>query len=291
MPSGSRAATIESRVRNSRQYAPSARGRAAASTWSNVSPGVRASISPSTSVSLVVSNCTSCCAQLLAQLGRVDEVAVVRQQERTDRGVLEQHRLRVGEPGAAGGAVARVADGDVAVEVVERLLVEDLGHQPHLLDHVHLVAVADPDARRLLAAVLERVQPEVREVGDVLARVVDPEEAALLLHPLVAQRDWARGAPGRGHPRGAHGTAPASCAPTRCQASALSYACSRVAQRDLEGSVDADRFTACRAQALQRDLMPSSQLLQGDGGLLRVADEETGLALSEEYTGHLRIGR
>src|ERR1035437_249265 len=41
-----------------------------------------------------------------------------------------------------------------------------------------------------LAAVLQRVEPEVGQVGDVLPRIEDPEEPAFLTHPLVAQRGW-----------------------------------------------------------------------------------------------------
>jgi hypothetical protein len=56
--------------------------------------------------------------------------------------------------------------------------------------HAHLAPVADRDPRRLLAAVLERIEPEVGEVRDILSRIEDPEEPAFLAHPLVAQRGW-----------------------------------------------------------------------------------------------------
>src|SRR5690349_13032579 len=57
-------------------------------------------------------------------------------------------------------------------------LVEDLGDQAHLLVHHDAAAVADRDAGRFLAAVLERVQAEVGELGDVLVRGPDTEHAA-----------------------------------------------------------------------------------------------------------------
>jgi len=49
-----------------------------------------------------------------------------------------------------------VADGDVAGQPRQRALVEDGGHQAHVLDHHDGVAVADRHASRLLAAVLQR---------------------------------------------------------------------------------------------------------------------------------------
>ena len=68
---------------------------------------------------------------------------------------------------------------------VERGLVEDLRDQAHVLVDQDLAAVADRDAGRLLAAVLQGVEPEVGELGDVLARGPDAEDAAGVLRALV----------------------------------------------------------------------------------------------------------
>ena len=57
-------------------------------------------------------------------------------------------------------------------------LVEHLRDETHVLDDGDRLAVADGDARGLLAAVLERVQPEIGLVGDGLPRCVDAEDAA-----------------------------------------------------------------------------------------------------------------
>ena len=57
--------------------------------------------------------------------------------------------------------------------------------------------VGDGDARGLLATVLERVEPEVGEVGGVLAGAVHPEHPALLVEAverLVAEVDHDRSA-------------------------------------------------------------------------------------------------
>ena len=71
-----------------------------------------------------------------------------------------------------------MADGDVPVQRVEHGLVEDLGDQAHVLVDHDPGAVADRDARRLLAAVLERVQAVVGELGHILARRPDAEDPA-----------------------------------------------------------------------------------------------------------------
>jgi hypothetical protein len=70
------------------------------------------------------------------------------------------------------------ADGDVTAQRGQHGLVEHLGHQAHVLEHHDPGAVADRDAGRLLAPVLERVQAEVGELGDFLARRPDAEYTA-----------------------------------------------------------------------------------------------------------------
>ena len=57
-------------------------------------------------------------------------------------------------------------------------LVEDLGDEAHVAHGEHAPAVADGDAGALLPAVLERVEREVGEAGDVAAGRVDAEDAA-----------------------------------------------------------------------------------------------------------------
>ena len=85
-----------------------------------------------------------------------------------------------------------VTDGDVALEGLQRGLVEDLRDQAHVLVDQDLPAVAHRDAGRLLAAVLEGVEPEVGQLGDVLARRPDPEDAAGVLRALVVGVEWSR---------------------------------------------------------------------------------------------------
>ena len=90
---------------------------------------------------------------------------------------------------AAGRRVARVADRDVAAQRGQGGLVEDLRHEAHVLVDEDLLAVGGRDAGGLLTAVLQRVEPEVGQLGDVLARGPDAEDAAGVLRALLAGKE------------------------------------------------------------------------------------------------------
>ena len=113
------------------------------------------------------------------ELAGVGEVAVVGQGE-GGAGRRTEHRLGVLPGGGALGGVADVADGDVTGEVGQGLVVEDLGDQAEVLVDEDLGAVGGGDAGRLLAAVLEGVQAEVGQAGDLLAGGPHAEDTALL---------------------------------------------------------------------------------------------------------------
>ena len=72
---------------------------------------------------------------------------------------------------------------------VQRRLVEDLGDQPHVFENHDLRAFADRDSRRLLPTVLQGVKPEVGELGDLLVRCPDAEDATCILWPTVPRID------------------------------------------------------------------------------------------------------
>jgi len=95
--------------------------------------------------------------------------------------------------GMSNGGVARwgdysaaVADGDVAAQGAEHWLVEDLRDQAHVLVDDDAPAVADRDARRLLAPVLQGVEAEVGQLGHVLIRRPGAEHAAGVPGGLVS---------------------------------------------------------------------------------------------------------
>src|SRR5699024_3334044 len=106
---------------------------------------------------------------VLAQLGHVDQVAVVPEcQAAAGGGGVEAGLCVLPDVGAAGG-VAAVADGDVALQRGQYLFVEDLADQPEVLVDDHLPAVGGRDSRCLLATVLQCVETVVGEFGDFLA--------------------------------------------------------------------------------------------------------------------------
>ena len=116
----------------------------------------------------------------LLQLTGVGQVAVVAQRDGSVGGRPEG-RLRVVPGAGTGRGVARVTDREVPLERRERGLVEDLRDQAHVLVDEDLVAVADRDAGRLLAAVLQRVEAVVGELRDLLARRPHAEDATGVL--------------------------------------------------------------------------------------------------------------
>ena len=110
---------------------------------------------------------------LLHELGtegvRIQQVAVVRDGARTQGRVMERQRMRVLRPAGACGRVSRVAQSDdrALAQLFEPGRGEDVGHESHVAMHTHGFPVGNGDARRLLAAVLQRKETEVGEVRHV----------------------------------------------------------------------------------------------------------------------------
>jgi len=71
-----------------------------------------------------------------------------------------------------------VADRDLAGECLQLLLVEDLRDETHVAQHGQPAAVGDRDPCGLLATVLKREEPEVREPSHVALGRADTEDAA-----------------------------------------------------------------------------------------------------------------
>ena len=120
----------------------------------------------------------------LADLARVDDVAVVAQRQLA-LDALQQQRLGVAGAGGAGGRVARVPDGGDAVQGAQRTLVEDLRDEAHAGAQPQPGAVTGADAGALLAAVLQRVEAIEGEAGDIEIGRENAEHAAGFPH-LVA---------------------------------------------------------------------------------------------------------
>src|SRR5690606_16553246 len=84
--------------------------------------------------------------------------------------VVDDDWLRVAGERAAGGAIARVANGNVSAEVGEVFLVEHLGDEAHAGAEGEVFSVAGCDAGAFLAPVLEGVQPIERKPCYVISR-------------------------------------------------------------------------------------------------------------------------
>jgi hypothetical protein len=94
-----------------------------------------------------------------------------------------------------------VADGQRPRKALQNLLFEDLADQAHVLVHANAGAVADRDAGRLLAAMLEREKAKKGHAGSLLVGGVESEYAAFLFRPFLGQvRRWGEaGVPGSVH--------------------------------------------------------------------------------------------
>src|SRR3954463_9252702 len=153
---------------------------AAASTDRSGRAAIRA-VTRSESVVAAKAPGTPASAGLAASAPGVPQVAVVAQRE-TGAGLRRaEGRLGVLPRGGAGRGVAGVPDGEMAAKAAEGRLVEDLADQPEVLVDDHGSTVGDGDPGGLLPTVLQRVQTEVGQLGDLLPRRPDTEDAAGVL--------------------------------------------------------------------------------------------------------------
>ena len=103
-------------------------------------------------------------------------------------GELGEQRLDVAQRGFAGGRIADMADGRAAGQPAHDVVaVEVAGDMAHRAVRVEMLAVEAGDARRFLAAVLERVQAERDEARRIVG-TPDAEDAALLAQLVVVER-------------------------------------------------------------------------------------------------------
>ncbi len=206
-------------------------------------------------------------------------------------------------PGArTGGGVAGVADGQVPVERGQRAVVEGVGHQAHVLHHGDGVPVAHGHAGGFLAPVLQGVEAEVGQVGDGLARGVDPEHPAGLLGGVVVdpvlgharRRTTARSlgahdvsvAVGRARPAATWArrhacTVPAPSASGRRRSQPLR----RIGERHVEQALHRDPFASGHPDAGGRHASLFAGVEHGGDVVGLNADHHTRRALAEQLGG------
>ncbi len=122
--------------------------------------------------------------KLMLQRAGVRDVAVMRHGKAAG-GELGEERLHVAQVRAAGGGIAVVADGAVALQPLHhRRLGEVVADQADMALVEELLAVEADDAGRLLAAMLKRVQAERGQRGRV-GMAEYAEDAAFLVEGVV----------------------------------------------------------------------------------------------------------
>src|SRR3954447_1483720 len=121
------------------------------------------------------------------QLRSVGEVAVVPECDATAMRGRTVRRLCVLPRARPGGRVAAVADGKVTLQRGQCRLVEDLRDQAELFVDHDRRAVGNRHPRGLLAAVLQGVKAEVRQLRDVLTRGPHTEDTTGVLRGLLVR--------------------------------------------------------------------------------------------------------
>ena len=116
--------------------------------------------------------------EFLPELRGVGEVAVVSNGQ-SAFGTIRGERLRVVDGGCAGGGIARVANGNVAVEIAHHLRGEHIFHQAHAPVYKKLFAIAGGDAGAFLSAMLKCVVPVVGHLGSI-GLPVNAKDAAVV---------------------------------------------------------------------------------------------------------------
>ncbi len=124
--------------------------------------------------------------QFAPQRLRIGEIAIVRDGEAA-RVQLREERLHIAQHGLAGRGVAHMADGRGAGQALDRaLLGKMVADESQSALAVKAAAVKGDDARRLLAAMLERMQAQRgdrRGVGEI----EDAKDAAIFAKPVAVE--------------------------------------------------------------------------------------------------------
>ena len=118
--------------------------------------------------------------QFQAEGERVGEVAIVRDGQFTEV-TLDTHRASVADAVRAGSGVARVADGEVAGEILQVLLIERLRDEPEAGVAGNVMAIGRRDTGALLSPMLQRVEREERDARHILTGSIDAEHPTFFM--------------------------------------------------------------------------------------------------------------
>ena len=126
------------------------------------------------------------------QVGRVDQVAVVGQSQRTFY-VGDYQRLGVLRTGTAGGGVTYMSEAQIARQAFQAVFMENFTDQPGVLATVIIphrpVRIGGYDAAGFLSPVLQRREPVIDGMGYTAAlRIQNTENAAFFFHFIHVAR-------------------------------------------------------------------------------------------------------
>ena len=121
-----------------------------------------------------------------AQLGGVDQVAVVRHGDRSVL-CLNEERLGIAQRRRAGRGVAHVTQGEIALQTGDAFRRKDLRNQAGILVHVNTAPVRYGNSGGLLAAMLQCIQAEEGHARHIFSGRIDAQHAAFFLRVLVGQ--------------------------------------------------------------------------------------------------------
>ena len=117
--------------------------------------------------------------EVMADLSGIRQIAVVGKRDLAAR-IVDEQRLRVSEQARARRRIAHMADGNALILHVRDLMAEYFIDEAHAARHIHPGAIRDGDAGTLLPAMLQGVEAEIRQTGDIFRMGVHAVNAAFL---------------------------------------------------------------------------------------------------------------
>jgi hypothetical protein len=107
----------------------------------------------------------------------------VSDRERAER-VIDRERLRVLDVCLARSGVANVSDRAITDQAIQHVRAEHIAYEAELTVHRETSIINDGDSSALLASVLQRMQPQVRQMSS-FTRTKNAEHTALIVEVIV----------------------------------------------------------------------------------------------------------
>ena len=131
--------------------------------------------------------------QIAPQFNRIRQIAVMRNRY-LPLAAGDRKRLCVPQRRVAGGRVPRMSNRQITRQLVQNGRCKDIRDMSHAADAMDLASVAGGNTGALLPPMLQRMQPQIRQVGS-LRMPEDCENATLLVQLvewMIFRIDWTR---------------------------------------------------------------------------------------------------